>query len=162
MNGIKRIEYEKIISKNEMVDVIISKWYKPVGHNIAYTTIELTPLKVNLTLIFSKFKDFKKFIKEHHNSDIEHENCNAMYIQVKEEGIVWHYVLIQENEWLAEHYGTICHELHHLTHGLLQEKGVTYGENGEEIYAYVQGYFMEMVVRAFIELKKSKFKLLDK
>ena len=66
---------------------------------------------------------------------------------------MFHSILIQENNWTAKNYGTLAHEVHHLTHCGLEEKGATYGTGGEEVYAYTQGFFMEMVVRALINLK---------
>ncbi|MGV8131595.1 MAG: hypothetical protein ACP5N7_05855 [Candidatus Pacearchaeota archaeon] len=154
MNNTKQLQYEKIISKNEFKEVLISKWMKPKGYELEMTQLSLMAFGIYTNLIFGKYSEFKKFIKDKHNFDTEHEACMAMVVQVKDKGVTWNYMLIQENEWSAENYGTIAHELHHLTHFVLSDKGVNYGEGGEEVFAYIQGYFMELVVRAFIELKK--------
>lgn len=150
----KKLIFEKIISKNEFKEVVISRWIKPKGYQLSMTSIEVAALKITVNLVFGKYDQFKKFIKDNHDFDTVHEACTAMVVTLKDEGVTWHYMLIQENEWTAEHYNTICHELHHLAHFVLSEKGITYGEGGEELFAYIQGYFMEMVVRAFVELKK--------
>lgn len=152
----KTIDFEKIISKNEMNETVISKWRKPKGYDLAMCELSVHPLKIYVNLVYGNYKIFKKFVKDKNAFDIEYDECTAICVSFKKEGIQWHYILIQKNEWRAEDYGTICHELHHLTHFTIGEKGVTYEQGVEEIYAYIQGYFMELVVRAFVELGKKK------
>jgi hypothetical protein len=40
------------------------------------------------------------------------------------------------------------------THYYLRDIGLIYCQESEEAFAYFQGYFMDLVIRAFIELKK--------
>lgn len=153
-----KLIYEKIITKKEYTETIISKWIKPKGYDLSMTSISIECLRINVQLVFGEYSEFKKFIKDKHSFDIIHNDCTAMVVTLNHEDLHWNYILIRENEWKSEHYGTICHELHHLTHFALTDKGITYGETGEELYAYLQGYLMELVVKAFIELKKAKKK----
>lgn len=113
---------------------------------------------MSLNVVFGDFKEFKNFIKNKHDQNIATKHANAMYVGIDEPQCFWHYINIQKNNWLAEDYGVLCHELHHFVHGALEEKGCIYGSGGEEVYAYMQGYFMELLVRAFIELKKNEKK----
>lgn len=153
-----KITLDKVISKNTYQLEAIGEWYKPKGYDLAMTNIDCDALKINVNLVYGTLDEFKKMILHQFNEKVEVVSCIAMYIQIEENSKPWHFVLIQGNEWTAQDYGTICHELHHLTHHALEEKGVTYGTGGEEIYAYVQGHFMELVVRAFVEYKKASKK----
>lgn len=154
----KPLYFEKVISKNELKDALITKWLKPKGYDLAMTSINSEVFAVTVNLVYGKYDEFKKFIKEKHGFDTEFKDCVAMCLRIQDNGVTWHYVLIQKNEWYAENYGTICHELHHLTHFVLDDKGIVYCRESEEVFAYVQGFFMEMVVRAFMELKKANNK----
>lgn len=151
-----KIVIDKMISKNIYKLEAIGEWYKPKGFDLSMTNIDNAPQKISVNLIFGKYAEFKRMILEHFGEKLDHDDCNAMCVQLKDkEGKTCNFILIQKNDWTAEDYGTLCHELHHLTHFALTEKGVSYGEGGEEVYAYLQGYFMEMVVRAFVELHKA-------
>ena len=156
MNNTKKLVFEKIVCKQEMKETVISQWMKPKGYDFVMTSLELNVFNATAHLIFGKYDEFKKFAKDKHNFDTEYKSCTAMVVHIEDNGVQWHYILIQENDWTADHYNTIVHELHHLTHFLLDGKGVSYGIGGEEVFAYVQGYFMELVVRAFVMLKKKK------
>lgn len=148
----------KTISKNVYKSIIINEWLKPEGFDLSICCVSEPVMKIALNIVYGDYKEFARFIKQQHAYDTEYESCVAMCLQVKKDGVAWNYINIQNNNWTAEHYGTMVHELHHFTHFALDEKGISYGSAGEELYAYVQGYFMEMLVRAFIELGKIKKK----
>lgn len=59
-------------------------------------------------------------------------------------------------EWKSSDYGLMCHELHHFIHCSLPNNDIKYCEDTEEVYAHLQGWFMDLIVRAFIKLKKIK------
>lgn len=154
-----KIVIDKIISKNVYKTEIIGTWYKPKGFDLSMTAINCPSLKICVNLIFGTYEEFKRMIYIQFGEDLKSDTCIAMAVNLKDKnGVQWNFVLIQENEWTAEHYGTLAHEIHHLTHFSLSEKGVNYGEGGEEVYAYLTGYFMEMIVRSFQELKRATVK----
>lgn len=152
------IAYDKIIVNKERREQVISEWVKAKGFDLSICTVRDIALKLNLNVVFGDFDVFKDFIWNTHKEKITHASANAFFLQMEKPECTWNYILITKNDWTAEDYGTICHELHHFTHGGLQEKGIEYGSAGEECFAYVQGYFMEMMIRAFMELRKAKKK----
>ncbi len=155
----KEITYEKVITKKSYEKQLITQWVKVSGFNLSACTINDPVMKLSLNLVHGTFDEFKAFIKKTYEEDIPFNDASALALSFEDkEHCRWNWVLITENNWYAVDYGTICHELHHFTHFGLTEKGVTYGEGGEEVYAYTQGFFMEMVVRAFQELHKKNKK----
>lgn len=139
-----------------MRETAITQWVKPKGYALAITTIRCQALHLHLNLAHGPLKEFKRFIRDEADYQIQHEAATAIYVfTTNESGNMDHWIDIPENEWCSNNYGAICHELHHFVHQGLDDLGVKYGEGGEEIYAYLQGYFMEQVVRAFVALKKA-------
>lgn len=154
-----KITIDKIISKNVYKTELIGQWFKPKGFDLSMTAINCPSLKICVNLVHGSFTEFKRMIYLQFGEDLKTDSCVAFACSLKDKnGTQWNFVLIQENEWTAEHYGTLAHEIHHLTHFSLEEKGVTYGMGGEEVYAYLSGFFMEMIVRAFQELKRTTSK----
>jgi hypothetical protein len=43
----------------------------------------------------------------------------------------------------------------------LERIGIDYGRGGEELFAYFQGHFMELTIKAFVELTKRYDQNLD-
>lgn len=149
-----KIVVEKDITK-ELSEVILDKWVKINNFDLFQTSIPCTPLKLDLNLFYGDFKEFKKFIQTSFDDvKIDHKAAVGFYLSIEKDGTTWHNLLITENNWLPEHYGTIAHEIHHFVHYGLEEKGVNYGSGGEEVYAYLSGYYMQMIVQAFVEFKK--------
>lgn len=146
----------KIITKKTYSERVISEWVKPIGYDLSICTINTKAMEISFNLVYGTFAEFKTFLKKEYNHDIKFNGAHAIVVQFEYETVVWNFMLITQNTWTAQDYGTICHELHHLTHFALSDKGVSYGEAGEEVFAYTQGYFMELVVRAFVELHKIK------
>ena len=145
-----------LVSKKHNVS-IISSWVKPGNFDLSICTIDEPSLNLSLNLILGSLEEAKKFIKEEYGeSPIKNlgNGTIAVSFNVEKEGFLYNYINIQKNEWLAMDYGVICHELHHFTHHALAEKGIDYCEGGEELFAYIQGYFMENVVRALITIGK--------
>lgn len=148
------LEFEKTFVKDVMKEEVVGSWVKPKGFHLAAVSLHNSALKLNLNLVYGKFPEFKRFISKEFDETIDHKESLAYYIGFDHKGTRWHFVNIQKNDWLAEDYGTLAHELHHFVYGALYEKGVEYGRGGEEVFAYIQGHFMELVVRAFLMLKK--------
>lgn len=151
------IKQEKFLSKNEMREVIITRWIKPKGYKVSLCEFKNSTFPINLILVFGDIKEFAKLVKERSDYDVEHVNtAQALFVHVKNTvGEMDNYILITKNEWMADDYGTICHELHHFTHQALEQIGIDYGRAGEELFAYFQGHYMELVCRAFVELRKA-------
>lgn len=152
-----KVSYEKVLTKKSYEAELITQWVKIKGFDLSACTINDPVMKMSLNLAFGNFDEFKKFMKKDYDKEVVFNDAHALAFSFDDKDHTrWNWVLITENDWYAADYGTICHELHHFTHFGLTEKGVNYGEGGEEVYAYTQGFFMEMVVRAFMELKKIK------
>lgn len=142
----------KNVTKKVFTEVAISNWQEISNVYISSLTVECFCLSLNL--VYGKLQDFKNYVKKQHEELVNIDECTAVFVSLKKEGVTWYYILIQENDWYAQDYGIICHELHHFIHKSLEEKGVTYAENSEEVYAYLQGHFMELVIKSLLELKK--------
>lgn len=148
-----KLQYKSITNK-EMKVTVIGKWHKFTDYNIYACDITNEMFKTNLILCFGDLKDFARLIKDQDEYDVEHSDALALYCWTTKNGSRSNYLFFKENNWTAENYGVICHELHHFTHLVLESIGVTYGTAGEELYAYHQGHYMEYVIRALMELQK--------
>ncbi len=144
----------KVLVHKEFKEVSVGRWVEITGYNLRAVCIEAPMFRISLNVAFGPYEEFKRFVKTRFDVDVKHSGANAMVVTFEHEKTRWHWMNIQTCEWTAEEYGTIAHELHHFTHFGLTEMGVTYGEGGEEVYAYFQGYFMERVVRSFAILAK--------
>lgn len=146
----------KVIKKETYSPPIVNEWVKDDGYNLKFCSISNHTFSLNLNLVYGDYDEFKKYLKQEFGTLLEHESCVAMVVSgIKDKkGIIWHFMLIQSNDWTAKDYGILAHETHHFVHFGLGEKGINYGESGEECFAYTQGYFMEMIVRAFVHLRR--------
>lgn len=153
-----KIEYEKFLNNIELQEVAITRWIKPKGYDLAVCEFANKMFGLNLILSFGSIQESRRLILSKTKYDIGEESPLALYVWHKdnETGVSTRFLLITENDWTAKDYGTICHELHHFAHNALDTIGVTYGSGGEELYAYFQGYFMELIIKAFQELRKAK------
>lgn len=149
-----KISMRKVIVKETMKEEVISEWVQPKDFDLKCVCLTVPAFKLSLNIAYGSYAEFKKFLKKEFDIDTEHKDCNAMAVTFDKDGTAWHWMNIQVNDWRAEEYGTICHELHHVTHFMYEKMGVTYGSAGEEAYAYLQGHLMELVVRAFVMLDK--------
>ena len=156
------LKVKKLFTRDTKEETVISEWYTPNLADILMCEIHNEMFGVSLRLCYGTYEEFKKLLKEAHNYDTGHESCKAMYCWIERNGETFKYLLIQKMDWTANDYGTIVHELHHFTHLFMKEIGVDYGEGGEEVFAYFQGYYMELVVRAFMGLTKQKNKNTEK
>jgi hypothetical protein len=150
-----KIDVERKLTRKTMKEIVIYEWLKPKGFEISAVCIKDPVYKISLNLIHGSFAEFKRFMLIKFNKKLDHDDASAMVFTFPHEGIQWHFMNIQKCDWYAEDYGTIAHELHHFVHFALDEKGNKYNLDGEEAYAYIQGYFMELIVRAFSEFKKA-------
>lgn len=143
------------ICKKEYKLPLIGKWYKPKDLDLYTCDISVPALNLNYMLVFAKIDEFAKYVKKRCDYKVQNvENANALYVYINENGNNDKYIVFTEYDWTAKDYGTICHELHHAVHSALDDIGISYGQAGEEVYAYLQGHLMELVVRAFMELHK--------
>ena len=148
----------KYLVHKEMKEVVVSRWLQAKHFDLRCVNILAPMFNMTLNVAYGSYDEFKKFLKKEFDVDTEHKNAMAMVVTFEHENVCWHWMNIQKNDWTAEDYGVLAHELHHFTHFSLKEKGITYGEAGEELYAYFQGYFIELVVRAFAQLHKTQKK----
>lgn len=150
------MKIEKDITKKKMTETVISVWSKIKDYDLVACDISVSMFRSNLIFCVGSNKEFARMLLTEHDYKLEGSG-RAFYVYVtNKEGIRTNYILIQGNDWSAEDYGTIVHELHHFTHIYLQQHvGCSYGEGGEEFFAYFQGYHMELVVSALVELKKA-------
>lgn len=148
----------RTVTRKEYTPPAIGKWMEPAGYDLCVCDIQIHALCLSFHLCFGNLDEFWRYAKEHSGLDRDDGVYEALcaFIENPDGGENIRYILITENNWAAEDYGTICHELHHAIHFALNDKGVKYGDAGEEIYAYLQGHLMELVVRAFLELKRAK------
>lgn len=144
----------KSINKKEMKEALITKWYQLSDYDLKMVNIYSPSWAMTLNLVYGNFDEFKKFFADKHKKEVEYEACVAFFCSDKIKGIQHHYMVIQDQKFRAKDYGSIAHELHHFVHFALEEKGMEYHKSSEEAFAYLQGYFMEMTVRAFAELDR--------
>ncbi len=149
-----KILHDKLVTRNENREVTITRWVRPKGYKLAVCEMSCNVFKSSLILCFGKSSEFKKFVKEYADYDCDIENANALYVYTKIKDETYNFILIQEFDYRAKDFGTLCHELHHFTHLSLERIGIDYGRGGEEVFAYFQGHFMEMIIKAFVELSK--------
>lgn len=110
---------------------------------------------LNLVFVVGDYNEFRNYVKFHDDYDIGKKDCGGMYVYTDEkDGEMKRYLWVPSKDFTSNGYGTLCHELHHFTHQSLGDRGITYGTAGEELFAYFQGYFMELVVKAMVELDR--------
>lgn len=146
----------KYLSRKTYNPEVIAEWVKPKGFDLAITCIKDLTFNLSINLVFGDFHEFKKFIKNEYELDLEHDNARAYALRFSKPECDWNYLLISDLDWRAQDYGTIAHEVHHMTHFALKDKGLTHSSDSEESFAHFQGFLMEMIIRAFVEYKKIK------
>lgn len=149
--------HKKFVGKT-LKQEIIGPWYKPKGFDLTFCQLASPMFGFVLNLVYGTYDEWEKFMVKYHDRSKDNADSLAVYCWATDpktqENVK--YLLITQNTWSAKDYGTICHELHHFTHLALDTIGIEYGRAGEELFAYFQGHFMELVVRAFIELNSKK------
>ena len=153
-----KLEYEKILVAETMKEDAIGQWLKPAKTELAIVPVNVPVFKITLNVVYGSFEEFKRFMLTKFEQKITHAKANAYAMSFEHNGTTWNFINITSCEWTAQDYGTIAHELHHATHFSLENMGVTYGTAGEEVYAYMQGHLMELVIRAFAMLRKKRKK----
>lgn len=154
-----QITYEKQITKKPFLNETISNWYKVSKFDLQICELDFPIFCLRLAVCFGDYAEYQKMLKHYYEREIEGGIAPlACYTWVDDPDTheKRKFLLITENEWTAKDYGTLAHEIHHFVHLSLKDIGIDYGEGGEELFAYFQGYVMELVVRAFVELKKTK------
>lgn len=148
------LEFEKTLVDRTMAEEVIGPWRKVKGFGLSTVAIKVPVFKITLNVMYGPYDEFKRFILHKFDHQIKHGSANAIAVTFEHEKVRWNFINIQSCNWTAEEYGTLAHELHHTTHFALEDLGAVYGSGGEEVYAYLQGYLMELVVRAFVQLRK--------
>lgn len=149
-----KIEYEKILVKDEFTHTSISRWVKAKGFDIKLVTLYIPLFNGALNVAFGPIEEFKRFIHKNYGREVDIESAKAVAVEFTYEGKTSHWINIQSVDWTAEEYGVIAHELYHATHLILGCAGITYGDNAQEAYAYLLGHLYELTVRAFSQLHK--------
>jgi hypothetical protein len=148
-----KIDIDSIVVKETHAEDEIGQWVK--SHGLYCVPLYIPVFKFTLTIAYGSFEAFKSFMLKQFEHDVKHHSAQAMAVGFEDkEQTQWHWLNIQSCEWSAKDYGTLAHELHHATHFMLEEMGVTYDTAGEEVFAYMQGHLMELTVRAFFSLKR--------
>lgn len=143
----------KIIVKETMREDVIGQWIKPAEFELSIVPIHANVFDFTLNVAFGAFTEYKNYILKEYGNEINSRDAAAMFNSFEDrKGRRWHFINIQKNDWTANDYGTIAHELHHAVHYGLSSRGIDYHDTSEEVFAYLQGYLMEMVVRAFQKL----------
>jgi hypothetical protein len=151
----RKVIIDRVITRKVLKMLIIDKWYMPKGYELSFTVIHDQSLNLALHLVVGEFEEFRRYVRQYYDEPIEHVDPAGFYLRLTIKGVTHNYLYVEKNEWRSTDYGVICHELHHFVHHGLNNIGVTYGLGGEEVYAHVQGYFMEMVCKAFLEFRRA-------
>jgi hypothetical protein len=149
------------LNKKSMRETTISEWCRPEGYDLSAVSLSSPLYTSTLNLLYGPYKEARRYIQQRCEYDIGDKEPKGMFVYSHDkldkefEGRIY-FLIILKNEWMAEDYATIVHELHHFTHIALHNIGIKHCEDSEEAFAYFQGYFMERVIRSFMELKRIK------
>lgn len=150
------LDSERTIVPETIDERVVAPWVKAKGFDLSCTIISVPVFKIHLNVAFGPYDEFRKLLFSYYKQDIaKHAKANAMVCTFEHEGVRWNWMNIQSCEWTGQDYGTLSHELHHVTHFAMSDMGCTYGPGGEEAYAYLHGYLMELVCRAFVMYRKA-------
>jgi len=146
----------KTIVRKEYNPTVIGKWAEIVefpGTRVNTITNEL--LAISLNVFLGSKDDFKKFLTSTYDyKDFGSKAYQAVFVCFEFEDRKWNWINIPQMEFTAEDYGLFVHELHHFVHISLQNCGHRHDlDSSEELYASTQGWFMEMAMRAFAQLR---------
>lgn len=132
----------------------VSKWCKLRDYELLACDVAMPVVRRQYILMVGTVEEFDRYILDKHGIKPHLETALAAYAWYPLDGALYHYILFTENDWAPADYGSIAHEVHHVIHLSLQAIGIRYARASEEVFAYAAGYLMEMIVRAFVELKK--------
>lgn len=142
-----------------MQEEAIGPWVAPKDFDdLSCVAIHIPVFKISLNVAVGDFDRYKEFMQRQFGQEIKAhaESTRAFFCAFTHEGSDWNWIFLPEMGWFSSDWGTLCHELHHFTHAALQKTGIEYcKEDSEELFAYVQGHSMTLLVRAFIELRKA-------
>lgn len=150
----------KTLTKQTRKVTTINEWLQPVGYKLHVCCLSSEMFGQSLNLVIAEEDEFKRWMRDEFKEEVKNRNYEALFYQFedKEKHCQTNMMNLKKVDFYARDYGVLCHELHHFAHFALDEMGVTYGMGGEEVYAYMQGYFMELCVLAFNEYRKIKKK----
>lgn len=149
------------ITKTQMDETTISRWVRPEGHDISVVTLSEPVYGTSINVLHGKYSEAGKYIKYRTEYEIGAKATKGSFVYAHDkitDGGPIYFMIIPQNDWCADDYSTIVHELHHFTHYALGNMGIEHCKESEECFAYFQGYFMDKIVRAFVELKKTNKK----
>lgn len=146
----------KTIVRKEYKPTVIGTWAEVVefpGSRVNTITNEL--FAVSLNIFLGSKDDFKKLLtKTYDYKDFGSKAYQAVFVSFEFDDRKWNWINIPQMEFTAEDYGLYVHELHHFVHIALQNCGHRYDiDTSEELYASTIGWFMEMSMRAFAQLR---------
>lgn len=150
-----------LLTHQEYKEPIIGRWAKLKDYDIMGVDISTEMMGINLILLITEDEEMIRFVREQHHKVEDRMDKNGAYYQLTDPKTLkmHHYIQLKSYDiTLFNTINTAAHEIHHFVHGVLRDKGIEYGEGGEELYAYMQGHFTEMVARALSQLYKLKMK----
>ena len=83
-------------------------------------------------------------------SDANLPPCNGRYRSVEEDGMVAHYVWMEDFNWSIGHQGILAHELLHFVFSIHEARGFTLSDDSEESYTYT---FQHVMCEAWRKLR---------
>jgi hypothetical protein len=147
------IKTERFFTRTEVTERAISRWAKIKGFKLSVVTLSEPTFRTTINLVLGEHEEFKKYVLQQHQYVLKTKNPAALYMR-HEDGAT--YILLNPRvDFTASDYGEMVHELHHFAHDALDRQGMDYTRDGEEAFAYVQGYYMELMCRALVILRKT-------
>lgn len=152
------IKFDKVLVKKAWEREAISQWVKQKQYELAIVSLSDHMLQLHLNVAFGPIKQFADFMRDRYDHELQHDDANALFVYGKgKDGQRYYFINVQSNSFKAKDYGTLAHELHHYVHmALYNSNGVEYSREGEEVYAYAIGYFMELLTRALAVLTQKQ------
>ncbi len=148
-----KLKTDRYLTRTEMRDVLITRWVKLKGFKLSLVSISDPTFKTTLNVVLGEHEEFKSYVLQQHKYVLKSKNPQALYFRHEEGGC---YILLNPRmDFTSSDYGDMVHELHHFTHDVLSLQGMDYTPEGEEAFAYLQGYYMEMLCRACVMLRKT-------
>lgn len=150
----------KYINQKEFRPTVISRWGSPnYAPSASLCSIIHDESGMTLNLFIGSVEDFNTHCKNKYDKELVKRSYQALFFSNESEGTTIYWIHLLKNEFLAEDYNSIVHELHHFIHYALSDRNQPYHlDYTEEKYALMQGWFMEMVIRALVELNRIKKK----
>ena len=100
-------------------------------------------------VILKNAKTLRKILKELRKEHDKHEGC---YIHRKN----WRIIYVKKQNTLMDFLKITIHEVYHATQQILHHLGVTPTDSSEEVYAYLNEYIMNEIMKEMLEEEEEK------